>query len=205
VSSTNRGGQRSASDYYVTPTAPVETFLRAWAQDLGPLTQTFRRIFDPCAGGKMVDSKVTQGMTYPEVLASCAPLFSPSWNGRTETMDIRPDSPADIIRDYLDSSPGQRPDLIISNPPFALAAEFIRKALRDVRSGGFVVFLLRLNYFGGVTEKPKLWAEVGLPLRAYVHAKRMSFTANGKQDSIEYAHMVWRSGIVATETILKVI
>lgn len=213
MSSTKRGGQRSASNYYVTPVPAIEQFLRAWHADCPTALVECQRILDPCAGGT-VDSQgaIKVSMSYPKALSFRQLLFLhvPT----VETMDIRQDSPAEIHADYLTATTSGGYDLIISNPPFALASEFICKALEDVRPGGWVVMLLRLNFLGGTTEKPKLWAKVGLPVRAYVHAQRMGFNGhradlpkkerNGT-DSIEYAHMIWRSGIKATETILKVI
>lgn len=211
MSSTNRGGERAASDYYVTPVPAIETFLEAWHADNELPFQECRRILDPCAGGTVDNTgKVTVEMSYPKAIRFC-PHFQVS---DVETMDIRPDSPAEMHADYLTATTGGGYDLIISNPPFALASEFICKALEDVRAGGWVVMLLRLNFLGGTTEKPKLWAKVGLPCRAYVHAQRMGFKGhrmdlpakkrNGT-DSIEYMHACWKAGTKATETILKVI
>ncbi len=48
--------------------------------------------------------------------------------------------------------------------------------------------LLRLNYFGGKVRS-KLWEE-HMPKYCFVHNKRISFTDDGKTDSIEYCHMV---------------
>lgn len=200
MSSTNRGGKREASDYYATPVEPIELFLREWAKDC-TLLHEVNRILDPCAGGKLERGEVTQSMAYPLALSHCQLLF-PSWDARWQTMDIRGDSCADIVRDYLGSEPGRRPDLIISNPPFCLAMEFIEKALRHVRPGGFVVFLLRLNFFG--SAKRKALMQSNPPARCYVHSERMSFTG-GQTDSIEYMHAVWRAGYKATETKLRVI
>jgi len=33
-----------------------------------------------------------------------------------------------------------------------------------------------------------------MPSYVFVHSKRISFTDNGKTDSIEYAHYVWKKG-----------
>lgn len=203
MSSTNRGGERAASDYYVTPIPAIENFLRAWWDDFPEVLAHIERISDPCSGGTMEGKILTKRMSYPTAIENCRTLF-PQWIGTVKTMDIRLDSPANIHADYLNSELGTNSDLIISNPPFCLASQFIRKALQDVKTGGYVAFLLRLNFLGGTTEKPKLWADVGLPVRVYVHAKRMSFTG-GRTDSIEYMHAIWRSGVRATETILKVI
>jgi hypothetical protein len=201
MSSTNRGSVRNASDYYRTPVSAIELFLLEWAKD-EPKLREVRHVFDPCAGGRIEQGKIIEHMPYV-IACQCSSVFADDFENHIETMDIRGDSPADIVRDYLDSQPAKTPDLILSNPPFALAMEFIQKALQDVKPGGFVVFLLRLNFFE--TAKRKAFMQSTPPYRAYVHSERMSFTADGKQDSIAYCHMVWQSGRNNKDTILRVI
>lgn len=94
---------------------------------------------------------------------------------------------------------------IITNPPFNIAEDIIKKALNDVKEGGYVIMLLRLNFFGGKQRLQKFWNEVGLPKYSFVHHRRMSFTSDGKTDSIEYQHAVWKKGYKPEFTQLKVI
>lgn len=202
MSSTKRGGERAASDYYVTPVPAIEQFLRAWHADSPEAFMDTKRILDPCAGGTVKDGKITVAMSYPAAImrnTAAFPLILPT----VETMDIRADSPAEMHADFITSTTGGGYDWIISNPPFALASQFIEKALQDVKPGGYVVFLLRLNFFE--SAKRKAFMQSNPPMRAYVHSERMSFTGDGKQDSVAYMHAIWRSGYKATETILKVI
>jgi predicted RNA methylase len=126
MSSTNRGVDRSALDYYVTPVQPIVDFLKAAQTDLGPNWRP-QKILDPCAGG---DPK--HQMSYPAALAEIWPQVA------AMTLDIREDSRASLVGDYLVEPPPIAPDLIISNPPFGLALEFIQKALIDVSSNGYV-------------------------------------------------------------------
>jgi hypothetical protein len=198
MSSTNRGAERNASDYYVTPIPAIELFLRSWAKDETSLKQV-KRILDPCAGGTILDGQVTVPMSYAQAVNLC-PVFAPQIV--YASLDIRPDSCAYTIGDYLTHPIVSRPDLIISNPPFNLARQFVDKALADVRDGGFVAFLLRLNFFGA--QSRRVWHQANMPYRCYVHPKRPSF-AKGPTDSNEYAHFVWRKGLGNTETLLKVI
>jgi 16S rRNA G1207 methylase RsmC len=39
-------------------------------------------------------------------------------------------------------------DMIITNPPFAIAQGIIEKSLEFCKGGGYVIMLLRLNYIG---------------------------------------------------------
>ena len=182
MSSTNRSNSRDfhKSDYYVTPVNAIRRFLKQFYDDYYDAVYC-EEILDPCAGG---DNNNT--MSYPEALSS----FTESG---ILTIDIREDSGAEVKGDYLKMGIHNR-DMIITNPPFAIAEQIIEKALKDVKDYGFVVMLLRLNFLGGKARQEGFWSRVGLPDSIYVHPKRMSFTDDGKTDSIEYAHFVWVKG-----------
>lgn len=128
---------------------------------------------DPCAGGD-----ATHDMSYPSVINEIAD------SAVVETIDERGDSLANIKGDYLKMEVLKGAyDVIITNPPFLLAEQFIRKALGDVRDGGYVVMLLRLNFFG--SKARRAFFDEFMPERVYVHHRRMSFTDDGKTDSVE--------------------
>lgn len=69
--------------------------------------------------------------------------------------------------------------------------------------GGYVVMLLRLNFFGSKARKKFL--QDTMPISAYVHNRRMSFTSDGKTDSIEYMHAIWKKDKGTEFTKLKII
>jgi hypothetical protein len=139
-------------------------------------------------------------MSYPTALQQLFP------NLRLSTIDIREDSPADDHGNFLDfcyAHDDARPDIIIFNPPFSLAIEFIQHALKTVKPGGFVVALLRLNFFGSKGRKP--FFDKTMPMAHYIHHERMGFTPDGGQDSIEYMHAVWQQGWHTGSSIARVI
>ena len=205
MSSTNRSAARDThiSDFYVTPPDCIRTFFGYWLDDLmGEFHDDQLAVgtepnkaywLDPCAGG---DEKHT--MSYPSVIKD---EFDPAI---VDTVDIRSTSLADKKEDYLKMEvPKDFYDVIITNPPFNLARQIIEKALEDVKDGGYVVMLLRLNFFGS-NQRLDFW-EKQLPTWAYVHHRRFSFTDDGKTDSIEYMHAVWQKGANPSFTMLKVI
>lgn len=199
MSSTNRGYERHKTDYYVTPKHAVEDFLGAWLQDLSnedewnDICERPDRVMwlDPCAGGDE-----NHEMTYPSVLKE-------QFGVEARTLDIREDSLASEKVDYLEADLVYAPTVIITNPPFYLAKEIIEKALEDVRDDGYVVMLLRLNFFGSKARFP--FFQEHLPERVYVHHRRFSFTDDGNTDSIEYMHAVWKKGVNPEYSKLKVI
>jgi hypothetical protein len=85
--------------------------------------------------------------------------------------------------------PWSRPyaDVLIMNPPFSLAMDFVKTAFRRA---AWVVCLQRQNWF----SKPReAWLRKHCP-DAYALPKRASFRPDGKTDSCEYSWFVWPPG-----------
>jgi hypothetical protein len=193
MSSTNRSNARDThiADYYVTPVDKIKEFLDEFIKCEPNAFNGY--VLDPCCGG---DSN--HEMSYPKALESIGVN-----SDNIVTVDIRKNSKAEIREDYLTiDCPGDF-QTIITNPPFNIAREIIEKSLNDVKNNGFVIMLLRLNFFGGNLRKD-MW-DKQLPKYAFVHHRRMSFTDNGKTDSIEYMHCVWQKGYYPEFTQLKII
>lgn len=72
---------------------------------------------------------------------------------------------------------GRAPDLIIANPPFSLATEFVNRSLFEVATGGTVAFLLRLSYASSV-ERATFHEQNASDL--WVLDRRPSFAASVK-------------------------
>lgn len=193
MSSTARGYDRHVSDYYITPVDKINEFLIDFKKYEPQLFEEGTIFLDPTAGGDF-----TNDMSYPKAL---------KMNGigeeQIKTIDIREDSRAETKGDYLTMNLDYKPTVIITNPPFLLGREIVEKALNDVVDGGFVIMLLRLNFFG--SKKRKDMFDNQLPKYSFVHNRRISFTPDGKTDSIEYQHCVWQKGHYPKFTYLKVI
>jgi hypothetical protein len=197
MSSTNRNNTRHGADYYVTPIAAVLDFFKAWDNP----SALAGSILDPCAGGD--DSNP---MSYPEainIIRKRTTGFTTTEIGQTLlTLDIRPDSSAAHVADYMTWQPYQKYGLIITNPPFNIALDIIKKARQEITDDGYVVMLLRLNFLGG--KERGRWMRQNMPESIWVHSQRMKFLNTSGTDSIEYAHFVWRKNHCET-TIIKLI
>lgn len=187
MSSTNRGSKRNKYDYYITPVDEIEKFIHA-VKEVIPNIFEMDRILDPCAGGDK-----DNGMSYPVAIYKSVDEYID-----LTTVDIREDSRAEYKVDYFDFKPDKPPHVIITKPPFDIALKVIKKALEDVQNNGYVIMLLRLNFFG--SEKRNKWLLENMPKYCFVHSKRMSFTQNGGTDSIEYAHFIWQKGVTSKHT-----
>lgn len=194
MSSTNRSNARKEhiADYYCTPIADIEKF---FAELDNVITIDMDKCtLDPCAGG---DSN--NPMSYPTALHNYYKV--PIEN--IKNIDIREDSLADIKCNYLEKSLDYKPHVIITNPPFNKALEFIQKALNDVEDDGYVIMLLRLNFLE--TKTRKVFFDNYMPKWIFVHHKRMSFIEGGGTDSVAYAHYVWKKGDYPEFAQIKVI
>ncbi len=227
MSSTGRSKNREEhkDDFYITPRWAIREFLREWNNDTGVPSLLAKnpavQVLDPCAGGQPVSeveaslcavSGDPEAKWAEKVLNSYPFGIMPyeyvlrEWGIRPFTLDIRNNSMADFKGDFLTYRfpSSQKFDLIMSNPPFSLIPEFVNRALNLLPDNAYLVYLLRLNYFGG--QKRSEWLRTMMPERCYVHARRISFDPiTRKTDSIEYMHAVWRKGYYPTATQLRVI
>lgn len=85
--------------------------------------------------------------------------------------------------DYFQWS--EKTDLIITNPPFSLAQQFIDHSLPRANT---VIMLLRINFLGSVSRYD--WWNSNKPDALHILSKRPSFTGTGV-DSIDYAWYAW--------------
>ena len=181
MSSTLRGYDRHKSDYYVTPDWIIDELFDHIPELFEEMEG--RIALDPCAGGGIVNGSQAFGMQYPEALKR------QGWN-TIHTMDIREDSLAEIKHDFLQWDTSIDYDLIITNPPFAIAEEITRKALSLVDpESGKVIMLQRANWLGSAS-RDDFFTEYPPSLIVF-HAKRPSFGGTSSTDSIEYAHFIW--------------
>ena len=72
--------------------------------------------------------------------------------------------------DYLTWKPSCRTDVIITNPPFSLALEFLQKSLAEADT---VIYLLRLNFLG--SQQRRAFWQANRPTHTLVLANRPVF------------------------------
>lgn len=172
MSATNRGKEREVNDNYPTEgwlTASVLPILEKRLIEIGVPAP---KVYEPAAG---------------ELQAIVKELTKAWPNADVEYSDI-----IDGV-DFLTEPPEPIFDLIISNPPYKYAMQFIERAMLWRRTEqSLVVMLLRLNFLG--SKKRAAWMRANKPSLA-VTPKRPSFGKNkhGKRgtDATEYAWFIW--------------
>lgn len=183
MSSTNRGYQKARDDFYPTPTWCVRRLLERLPLPSG-------RWLEPGAG----EGAIIRAVSRPDV--------------RWTAIELRPECRKDLevlvnssrvfIGDYLASAQAhplgkQSFDVILANPPFSYAMEFVQESLRRAP---MVAMLLRLNFLG--SGKRSEFMRMHCP-DVYVLPDRPSFTGEGT-DSIEYAWFFWGHGMATRRT-----
>lgn len=185
MSATNRGVKRREADFYATPIETVRTFLNAY----GGIKES-DVILEPSAGnGNIV-----------RALRECG------YKNRIDAIEVRSEEYAGLVEicdnvricDYLQTPLRETYDVIIGNPPYSLAMEFIDKGISMLKPGGRLIYLLRTNFLE--SAKRAAWWQDKLPTGLYVCAKRPSFTGRGT-DATSYAWFVWENANEIKQTI----
>lgn len=172
MSSTNRGGARIDHDFYATPAWCVHRLLEVC----------------PLPGGHWLEPAAGEGAI---VEAINEVRHDVKWwaNEPHQALVLKGRDCATVTDlDFRAITLAHTWDVIATNPPFALAQEFVEHAL-SLRPR-FVVMLLRLNFLGGSARGA--WLRDNTP-DVYVLPNRPSFRDDGKTDSCDYAWFVWRS------------
>ena len=171
MSSTNRRlGVRPKYDHYETP--------RHTLMSLIDKHKIKYPILEPCAGYGSVANILKR-------------------DGDVITNDIDPDMECDYNYDYLDWNPENEFRTILTNPPFNIAEQIIKKSIQDLRIGGEVIMLLRLDFLG--TEKRRMFWKENPAKQIYALSKRPRFIKSG--DSNEYGWYVWENGWTGKTTL----
>lgn len=116
------------------------------------------------------------------------------------TNDIDPSMPSDFHRDMAirESWTSTNFEWVVTNPPFSLAAQIVPLAYEFAGVG--VAMLLRLSYLEPTKDRGA-WLNKYPPTKLIV-LPRISFTGDGKTDSVTCAWMVWEKTAKAQRIIV---
>lgn len=185
VSDKDKLPKRNDFDFYPTPLAVAQDALTYI-----PLTTNPTCILDPGAGtgvwgkaARVLFPKATiTGVDLRPVPK--APAYNFWFNGDFLLMDATPAF-----------------DLVIGNPPYKYAEQFVRQSFKLLEQGGYLVMLLRLNFLESQTRATGLWRQHP-PLEVVVSSKRVSFTGDGKTNATAYAYFIWQKGYTGDTRLL---
>ena len=174
MSATKRSNVRKSYDFYSTPIDCIKTLLNNI-----DLSSYGNDVIEPSAGNGNI-CKVFKEY-YPNKDLTAVEL-------REEEFDKLRQLNLDdvIINSYYNIR--EKFDIIIGNPPYSEAQEFIEHSFELLKENGILIFLLRTNFLES-KKRYEFWRKYPLS-RLYTLSKRPSFTGKGT-DATSYSWFIW--------------
>lgn len=123
MSATNRGMERKPYDFYATPVEVVENLFKHL-----DLNKYGNKVLEPSAGNGNVCEVVKR--LYPSKVITALEIREEEMDNLSQCADEV------IIGDFLKLDTDVRYDIIIGNPPYSKALEFVEKSLELLSGGG---------------------------------------------------------------------
>lgn len=168
---------RRKNDFYPTPDWATSELLKR--------VSIRGNVFECCVGDGAI-AKALEGERTFLYTGDIDPQWKPMVCGDALERTFWRDAEARVNADYGDLEPGI--DWVVTNPPFNVAAQIVPAAFNHAHKG--IAMLLRLSYLEPVEDRGA-WLNQHPPTDLIV-LPRISFTGNGKTDSVTCAWMVWR-------------
>lgn len=178
MSATNRGAERKANDFYETPLEAIEALLYSpGVREIMP-----ERVLDPGAGRGAILQVMKKRWTLPRASAIAIE------NDPNLAVELRTHPFCVVEDDFLTLPAFEDVGVIVCNPPYSLAREFVARGhLRYWRVPQ--AYLLRLNFLASIKRKD-WWQGIKEEPKLRVLSKRPSFTGEGT-DATDYAWFCW--------------
>lgn len=181
--------QRAENDYYRTPTWTT----KAIAAYLPPETShadISRQLFIVDAGAGDGAIALASGYANPVCIDT----------NRALAQACEKHGFVALTNNFVEYMPERTVDVLLSNPPYSAAIEFIHHALCLIGTTGMAAFLLRLNFLEG---QGRADFHKKNPAHVLVLPRRPSFTANGGTDATGYAWFLWGKNPGAEKSIVQ--
>lgn len=175
MSATGRGTERKPHDFYATPIDCVENFINNYGID-----RIKGNILEPSAG----NGNIIQALRQKKVQGIITALEL-----RDEERDsLTRISDKVIIDNFLEWEADKDYDVIIGNPPYTYAREFIEKCFKIANENTVIIMLLRTAFLES-KSRYEFWQQHPLSC-LYTLSKRPSFTGKGF-DATSYSWFIW--------------
>lgn len=177
----NTATKRRENDYYPTPEAVIENFLVNYMIDPN------KKILEPCAGsGNIIKALQKHGCKNIDAVE----IDEDHADELLELLGIGHVAIADFLKIKKRQYPEEQYDIIITNPPYSKAQEFVEKALELVNETGVVIMLLRTAFLES-QKRFEFWQKPENKLSAlYTLSSRPSFIGKGT-DATSYSWFIW--------------
>lgn len=161
---------RGSFDYYATEPKATELLLK--------LEHFNNNILEPCCGEGHISEVLKRGGYH----VTSRDLINRGYGEQA---------------DFLDMANTEWNGDIITNPPYALAKEFVEKAIRIIPRGNKVAMFLKLTFLEG-KQRRELF-RIFPPIRVWVSSSRLACAMNGDFEKYSgsataYAWFIWQKG-----------
>ena len=175
MSATGRGTERKQYDFYATPIDCVENFINNYGID-----RIKGNILEPSAG----NGNVIQALRQKKVqgIITAVELRDEERDSLTRISDKV------IIDNFLEWEADKDYDVIIGNPPYTYAREFIEKCFKIANENTVIIMLVRTAFLES-KSRYEFWQQHPLS-GLYTLSKRPSFTGKGS-DATSYSWFIW--------------
>jgi hypothetical protein len=203
--STNK---REQDDFYATDPIALEMLLVNCSKELKKefynckdswlqkVTSDVQLIWEPAAGTGNLSNYLRE--RYYKVVASDLKIRGAK--NVVEGIDFL------SIKDYKQEFKGATPRIILTNPPYSLATEFIEHALEILPEGGLYIALMNITYLAGQKRYQRVYSKGSLR-EIYVFSKRIECWKNGERPKdkcgsiANYAWYVFQKGFKGQPTL----
>lgn len=175
-------------DFYATPPGVIDHFLFSY------LPSTKGSILDPGAGSGEFGAAIKR---YNTVFCKNSTYLTGVEIRKEEKDNLEDLYDYVILGDYLSWSTASTYDVIIGNPPYNQAMEFVEKSLSLLKPFGKLIFLLKTSFLES-KKRYDFW-QMNPITDLYVLSSRPSFTGKGT-DATGYSWFVWDKA-KSTQTI----
>ena len=175
MSATGRGAKRKPYDFYATPIDCVENFINNYGID-----KIKGNILEPSAGSGNIIQALRQRKV--QGIITALELREEERDSLTQISDKV------IIGNFLEWEPDKEYDVIIGNPPYTYAREFIEKCFKIANKNTVIIMLLRTAFLES-KSRYEFWQQHPLS-GLYTLSKRPSFTGKGS-DATSYSWFIW--------------
>lgn len=172
---------READDFYATDPKAVEMLIKAAPHIFHTARKNGTPIWEPaCGTGNLAQPLTKNGFV---VYAS----------------DLKDRGFGEVHVDFLNTKIDNCPPIILTNPPYSLATEFIEQALEILPNGGVYIALMNISYLAGQKRYDRVYSK-GTLREVYIFSKRVECWRNndketyGGKSMVDFAWYVFQKG-----------
>lgn len=176
-------GERDWRDFYPTPRDLVRSALSLY-------TGKPSSILDPCAGlGAWGDEARAR---WPDALLRGFDLYFEKQPASYDAWEHR---------DFLHATPSLLADLVVMNPPFKYAEQFVQRGRLHLTEGGMLIAMLKITFLCGQDRARAFWPDY-MPASVHTLGRRPSFSGDGKTGvGEEYMLVTWGKDSASTTAL----